>query len=315
VWQTGACHRNALLVTFCSVLPISSLVHLAVQDGSSGVVSLACPPVLRNLPPFPAVAGRLLRVVAQEDFSYREVADLVRTDVAFSVEVLRLANSPLLNLRYEIRDIPHAVAVMGVHRLRGVILTLAMRDYLLSARRHKALTRSWRHSLACALTSELLADAAWLDKGLGYTAGLLHDVGILAFLAKDEGAYADFLDGDLDVDELIDHEVEMFGINHCEAGRWLLEDWGLPEEFQYVAANHHLVAERGYFDLASLVHVGSITADMAGFPATGAVPGWIPDRTLAWFDPPIQERVRDRMEGLPLTIATQINAFDCEFLT
>ena len=270
--------------------------------------------MLRDLPPFPGIAARLLRLVAQENFSYREVADLVRSDVAFSAEVLRLANSSLLSLRYEIKNIPHAVAVLGLHRLRGIVMTLAMKNSLLRSRQQEALTRSWRHSLACALTTELLADAAWLDKGLGYTAGLLHDIGVLAFLRLDTGAYASLLASESDAVELLRREVESFGIDHCEAGKWLLEDWGLPRDFREVAAHHHEVPERGRLDITTLVYIGSITADLAGFPAYGEVLLWDSLWTLAWFDGAVRERVRDRIADLPLTIATKINSFDCDFL-
>jgi putative nucleotidyltransferase with HDIG domain len=267
------------------------------------------------LPPFPAIASRLLRIVAQEDFSYREVANLVRSDPAFSAEVLRLANSPLLHLRYEIRDIPHAVSVMGVHRLRGIVMTLAMKDFLLKARSSEALTRSWRHSLATALVTELLADATFLDKGLGYTAGLLHDIGTLAFLNIDDGAYATLIHEGHDEDELMGREIECFGINHCEAGKWLLRDWGLPTEFQEVAARHHEVPERGCLDITALVQIGAITADHAGFPVIGQMPERDPRWTLSWFEGPVCDRVQDRIEDLPLAIATKINSFDCDFLT
>jgi len=296
-------------------LPISRLVELLTAGQSRQAGGVSCPPVLRNLPPFPAIASRLLRIVAQEDFSYREVSDLVRSDPAFSAEVLRLANSSLLNLRYEIRDIPHAVAVMGVHRLRGIILTLAMKDFLLSSRRKDTLTRGWRHSLATALVTELIAEAAWLDKGLGYTAGLLHDIGALTFLSIDDGAYSSLVGELADAGVLKRREIESFGIDHCEAGKWLLEDWELPSEFQDVAARHHDVPERGCFSLPALVYIGSTTADLAGFPVCGAMHTWDPSWTLSWFDRPILDRVRSRIEELPLVVATKINSFDCDFLT
>ena len=53
------------------------------------------PWALRLLPPFPAVAQRVLAVVSNEDVAIRELGDLVKMDPSFSAELLRFANSAL----------------------------------------------------------------------------------------------------------------------------------------------------------------------------------------------------------------------------
>jgi len=253
---------------------------------------------------------------ADEDFSYKDIGDLIRTDAAFSVEVLRLSNSPVFGFRYEIRDIPHAIAVLGLNRLRAIVTTLAMREFMAHSRQSESIQRSWRHNLATALACESLAGAFWLDSGFGYTAGLLHDIGLLAMISTNAEAYADLLNstvrGPL---EFLERERTALGLDHCEAGSWLLGDWGLPEEFRDVAANHHEEGGEQSSDMTRLVHLGCLTASMAGFPVCNAPSVWEPEIIVQELPEKIQDRYRGLLGDLPMTIATKINSFDCDFLS
>ena len=51
---------------------------------------------LRLLPPFPAVAHRVLALVGREDMPINELGDLVKMDPSFAAELLRVGNSALL---------------------------------------------------------------------------------------------------------------------------------------------------------------------------------------------------------------------------
>jgi len=258
-----------------------------------------------------------MRLLAEEEFSYREVADLIRADAAFSVEVLRLANSPVFGFRHEIKDIPHAIAVLGLNRLRGIVMTLAMKDFLRGVRQSEVLRRSWRHNLATALAAELLAHPLWIDPGLGYTAGLLHDLGLLAMITNHEDEYLALIE-DPAVDcppRLLEHERELLGVDHCEVGRWLVEHWGLPPEFQEAAAEHHRDYGDHSSEIATLAHLACETARMVGFPFCGQLPEWNPENVLLHLPESFRARYESQFEELPVTIATKINSFDCDFLT
>ena len=278
----------------------------------------ALPEALRGVPPFPPVASRLMRLVADkdEDFSYKDVADLIRTDASFSVELLRLANSPVFGFRYEIKDIPHAVAVLGLNRLRAIVTTLAMREFMSSHHQLESIQQSWRHNLATALSCEILAGAFWIDGGLGYTAGLLHDIGLLAMVTKYKDGYAELLRTNIpEPEEFLQRERQMVGIDHCEAGEWLLTEWELPDEFCDAAARHHQVPEPGASDVTALVHLGCLTATMAGFPVCNTPATWEAELIIGHLPSKVQDRFRRKFEDLPINIATKINSFDCDFLS
>lgn len=273
------------------------------------------PPALRDVPPFPPVAARLMRLVAEEQFSYKKVADLIRSDAAFSVEVLRLANSAVFGFRKEIRDILHALAVLGLDRLRGIVVTLAMRDILFSQRQHEALRVCWRHNLACALSAETLASAFWIEAGYAYTAGLLHSVGMLAMVGSHEQEYAELINGHChNPEDFLLRERELMGIDHCEAGRILLEDWNLPSEFAAIASRHHQPPAAGAQDIHAAVYLACQCANMAGFAICASPSDWDATAIIDMLPEKTRSRFRVKLDDFPITLATRINSFDCDFL-
>lgn len=285
------------------------------MDGSGrSILAGTAPGGIRQLPPFPGVAARLMRLVADVDAPFREVTRLLQMDAALAAEVLRLANSPVFGFRYQIRDVPHAAAVLGLDRIRGLVMTLVFRDFLAGHRSNEALRRCWHHNFACALTCETFAPAFWIEKGLAYTAGLLHDVGLLALVASHPQQYEQLLSEPVSsMREFCEKERALFGADHCQAGEWILAKWDLPPEFREVAARHHEALGEDS-DLCSLVQLGCELARAIGFPAAGDPPPWNPEQFLSQLSDGMLRRLRERIEDLPITIATRINAFDCDFL-
>src|SRR3979411_2520743 len=100
-------------------------------------------------------------------------------DAAFTADVLRLANSPLVGMRGEIKSVMQAVMMLGLERIKALATTLSLRAFLTTAGSSAALLASWRHNLATAIVCERLARILVLDGDSCYTAGLVHDIGRL----------------------------------------------------------------------------------------------------------------------------------------
>src|SRR5260370_7334768 len=64
------------------------------------------PWALRLLPPFPAIAHRILALASQEDVGAHEVGALITLDPSFPAPLLRFANSPLSPVRPEHPTLP-----------------------------------------------------------------------------------------------------------------------------------------------------------------------------------------------------------------
>jgi putative nucleotidyltransferase with HDIG domain len=224
------------------------------------------PWAFKKLQPLPPVAAQLMRMVSR-DATFQGISALVRTDSAFAAEVLRIANSPLLGCRRRIDSIRHALTMLGMEKLKSLVMAVSLRDFLSSALQVPALSRCWRHSLACGCVSEELAGVVRVNKDSAYTAGLLHDVGRLALLASYPAEYARMLDiSDEYFLDVLGCEEDLFDIDHCRAGEWLVSEWQFPEELAAVAGAHHKPPTSGRTDLPALVHFSCRLADACGFP-------------------------------------------------
>jgi len=228
--------------------------------------TVALPKAISSLPPLPTVVVRALQMVSNNDERLRQLHDVICADPAFSVELLKLANSPLYGISTEIRSTLQAAILMGYERLKGIVLTVGMRSYLGDALHLPALRASWRHSLACAMIAEELAAVSAIDKDVAYTAGIIHDIGRLALIASDTRKYEQVAkcEGPGAADYL-QKEREVFGIDHCQAGEALVIAWRLPFEFIEITSRHHEHTEDGLFDTLAVVKSSCATADALGF--------------------------------------------------
>jgi putative nucleotidyltransferase with HDIG domain len=223
---------------------------------------------LTEVPPFPAVAIKTLRVISNEFGQLRDLSDLITTDAAISGQILRMANSSLFGFRTEIKSIFHAIHVLGLERLKGVVATIAMKSYLGTSLEVPALRACWRHSLACAVLAEKLAGPTSLGTDIAYTAGLLHDIGRLALVAGYPREYAGFLAStETESCDTLDRERELFGIDHCEAGLLLVSRWKLPVTFISVTSRHHDDPIIGESAALTIVRRSCMMADALGFNA------------------------------------------------
>ena len=222
-----------------------------------------------RLPPFPQVAIRVLQLMHNENVQLHQLSELISSDPAFAGEVLTIANSLLYAPRFPASSILQAIAVLGANNLQGLCLTVGVRAYLGKSLGQPSMRAIWRHNLASALIAEQLATAGFMDKDIAYTSGIMHDIGRLALAVIRPREYADLLGTHGGpADSILPRERELFGWDHCEAGRHLVEDWKLPFYFDAIVSEHHCHAEKdGSWGMAELINMSCRMADTAGFPA------------------------------------------------
>jgi HD-like signal output (HDOD) protein len=226
---------------------------------------------LQQLPQFPAIATKVLRVLSHDDTTAREIADFIRADAALASGLLQLANSSLFGARAHIGSLQQALTMVGLDQLKRFVVTFSTKSCFQTALRLDLLRALWRHSLACALICEELSEASAPFQSRGdqaYTAGLLHNIGRLGLFVVHPREYADLLAAAPPGADWLALEHEAFGRNHCEAGRWLAERWDLPQEVRDAAAGHHNPPGAGEFTLQDLVRVAVLLTDSLGLDVT-----------------------------------------------
>ncbi|MBI1785961.1 MAG: HDOD domain-containing protein [Acidobacteria bacterium] len=269
------------------------------------------PWALKILPPFPQVAVRLLDILSQEDAVIKQVVELVRMDPAFGAEILRLANSAAYGFRSQIDSLGHAIVLLGTERVKALTMTVAVGTYAKKAFKIDALKRCWHHSLAAAFLTEEMAAACTINRDRAYTAGLLHDIGRLALLVGYPVEYSHLItvanENSLDIIEV---ERSMFDLDHCEAGRWLAEDWKFPAELLDIISQRPNGPIPQPLRLASLAMLGCHLADTLGFQAIKPLHPWtfeellheLPAAAQAGF--PEQDKMAENIQKRVAAVAT-----------
>jgi putative nucleotidyltransferase with HDIG domain len=245
------------------------------MSASHQIVNLGRASRIQTLRPFPAVACHLMKLVnGATSVDFGEVSRALMADAAFSSQVLRVANSALFGARYEVKNILQALCVVGVDRLRDLVVTVALKDYV-GRGDNLFLHRCWRHNLATALWCEALADHCHIDRPMGYTAGILHDIGRIALLMLFPDDYAAFLDVSLtgDLDKL-EAERKLCDADHCQIGDYLAKSWNFPPVLGDVIAHHHDEVTSETPRMRLLVQAACTAASMSGFHAAGPAQKW-----------------------------------------
>lgn len=238
------------------------------------MVKAARPWALRLLPPFPAVANRVLALVNSDEVAVAEISEIIKLDPTFTAEILRVANSALFGLVREISTIRHAVALLGLDRIKAIATLIALNSMVGPALRIEGLRKFWIHSLVTAILTEECARASGAPSEGAYTAGILHNLGTLGLMSAYPEEYNRMLEVSSECGfDLIQTERDLFEIDHCAAGAFLAEEWNFPDPIIAAIATHHQ-APGGPPSLANLVRIGWRMADTLGYAAFPPAEPW-----------------------------------------
>jgi putative nucleotidyltransferase with HDIG domain len=242
------------------------------------------PWALRLLPPFPAIAQRVLALVSREDVAIRELGDLVKMDPSFSAELLRFANSALFGVRHEVKSVSQSIILLGLDRVKTMATLVAVNRMIRSSVRIAALRKVWVHSLATALISEEAARIAGISADTAYTAGLLHNLGTLGLMSAYPEEYSRMLEVTQDFGfDLLQTERDLFDIDHCLAGCYLAQDWDFPDELAAAIAVHHEDPVPQEISLDNIVKVSWRLSDVLGYVAFPPDKAWSYDQLVAFL--------------------------------
>jgi len=231
---------------------------------------------LKNLPPVSPASLRLINLLDQDTQENEEVIEILKYDSVLTAKVLRMCNSPYYGFNESIASIDQAVLILGYDKIVRIVLALCFGGIMgIPLQSYSfATTDLWRHSFVTAMAAEGLAQdglIANVESSTAFTAGLLHDIGKLAFnqiLAPD---LISNLRYQIDVHGLsrIEAERQTIGTDHAEVGACMLQAWKLPREIVEGVANHHQPLIQPQPGLSAVTCIANSIAHLAG-----SAPGW-----------------------------------------
>jgi len=220
---------------------------------------------IESLPSLPQAYHKCCYLLEQDVTDSSDLAQVVKTDPAMTIAVLRLVNSAFYNVPRKIERLDHAISILGHSNFRDLILTTS----LVKAMSDLAgglvdMEVFWRHSIYTALVAKRLALYAYLPNSERlFLAGLLHDIGQLIYFDQFETKATKItqLVSQLGVDVSV-AETKVLGFTHQDIGSALCKRWNLPEWLEQPIKFYHKPSQaKGFEHESHLVLLANAIAE------------------------------------------------------
>ncbi len=247
---------------------------------------------IASLPSLPSLYTDLVEAAQDTNASTQKIGSIVARDMAMTSKILHIVNSPLFGMRRRVLNPADACIFLGVETIQALVLSMGVFSQFRRKGRFCAEDLQ-AHCLQTASVARRIARAERLPKEVVeecFLAGMLHDVGTLVMAVNCAHEYDQCLAAEEAGRRIEEIERDVFGVDHADAGMYLLRLWGLPESITAAVALHHRPAQSPNRNLGPLavVHAADILArnpagegdcrlDMeylATVKATSALPEW-----------------------------------------
>lgn len=237
--------------------------HAAVASGDFGAMFKGV-----EIPALPVAVNRLIAETNKNDPDIDYLARLISSETGIAAKVIQTVNSPFYGFRSPISDIKRAVMLMGLKNIRSLALAYGTMDALPKPKGelfdHEAF---WNDSLLRAFLARNFSEPAFKSQvDEAFTAALLADVAIPILLSVWGDYYEPVVRTWLNSTKRLSQiEREHFGWDHGQAGAWIVQSWGFPDEMVcYIGAHNLSLPEIEKYELDQTIAVPmSIAANCA----------------------------------------------------
>ncbi len=209
----------------------------------------------------PQTLMEILEEVESEDWSAKSMAAIISKDPGLTARVLKMANSSFYASRTEISTVNRAVLVLGASMVKCLALSVAIftAPEEIKKKYNFDIGGLYMHYLSTAIAARQLSEATGKSKPeVAFTAGLLHDIGMIFMFKVAPKEYAELLAAHESGGKLVAAEREVFNTDHAEVGYLISRKWKLPAALQNAIGNHHRITT--YENFRDYDHLDQIVA-------------------------------------------------------
>ena len=186
-----------------------------------------------ELPQFRKTIFETLRRLRDPKATSADIAEVMSMDVDLTSRVMRLVNSLAYAPKTPIKDLDHAVTMLGKSELERVVMMLGAKMSMpKNVPSYVDMEAFWQRAGLRAVIARGLADLTAPPKaGLCFSAGFLQDFSVPIIAASKGNEYADVYEASAQTEKPL-HEIEQdkFGWDHAELGALVCNEWELPED-------------------------------------------------------------------------------------
>jgi HD-like signal output (HDOD) protein/ActR/RegA family two-component response regulator len=190
-----------------------------------------------SLPSLPGIQAKFRKMIATGAV-FQQISNLLKKDLAISVELIRMSNSAYYKGVKKNKSLEQAIARLGYAATEQVVSEMTGRKFItMKNKKYRIMVESlWKHSLACAYTSEITTNLLHLNLSAdSFSLGLLHDIGKLALLQ----IIANIEQRSRSKEEISTGKlVKTIRDHHCVFGAKILEKWKYAQSFVHSALHH-----------------------------------------------------------------------------
>lgn len=217
----------------------------------------------KNLPTLPTVALKVNEMLKDYEVSVEQLTRVLEKDQSIVLKLLRLVNSAFYGLKSKIKNIPHAVTLLGYNTLRNAVISVSVIDAFKIQKQIEGfdVEKFWAHSIEVALIAKYLSEYSRLHPPEeAFTCGLLHDVGKLVQLISFPDVIRS-IQSKIDTEHISYYEAEkqLAVMSHARMGAYLASKWLLPQDIVDVLKyHHHIKKEHSNYNQMVVVHVADL---------------------------------------------------------
>lgn len=219
---------------------------------------------LDKIPTPSEVFFELARLMKSPRSTTNDVATVVGRDPGTAAKLLQLVNSAYFGTGKRVSSIQESVALLGLERLRYIMLTSAVFSTSEEDPRSGLSYRMLQErAMQAAVFASTFATGATRDEA--FASALLHDLGHIILSLALPDAYRIFARrAETESSDAL--ELELFGVRHADLGARLLAMWGLPATIIEAVRFHRDPgsAPPEHRMLASIVHAASAATRAPG---------------------------------------------------
>lgn len=200
---------------------------------------------VKRLPTVPDTYGRIVTLARDPDYRVKDIAGVIASDVASSVELLKLANSAVFALPRSVVSVEEAVNLLGINAVSNLILagSLFRAGSLPAGLDAEAVQRVALASAAVARAVAIADGWSMHDADQVALAAMLRDVGLLVLAEGKPGALAGVDMTEEDPLRRAAQEAAAFGCTVPAASAYLLGLWNFPQTVVHAVGAQPLVPD------------------------------------------------------------------------
>lgn len=193
---------------------------------------------IRDLPPMPAVAVKVLELLGDPNVKYEKLGEAISADPAVSARLLKVSNSAFYSMNRQIKTLSHAIAIVGERTLRSLVLAASLEGMNKSYGLLEKLL--WEDAIGCAVGCRVLARRFnTADPEEAFLAGLFRHLGKIVMNYSDPDAYRSLAEAAYEEGlSTSDLEGRFFPYAHAVVGAAVLDKWNFNRTLVMSTLHH-----------------------------------------------------------------------------